>query len=119
MKLTAREIASYRPPEGKDHIVFASDFPGLGLRFRNGKATWVFQWSTGTGATRQNGRIKLGSYPALSPTKAREIAEEHHARVTLGFNPSQEKRKRLAESGHTFGLLIADHLKAMHDKIKP
>jgi integrase len=119
MRLTAKEIASYRPPEGKDHIVFADDFPGLGLRYRNGKANWIFQWSSGSGTARRTGRIKLGGFPQLSPQKAREIAEEHHARVTLGFDPSQEKRRRLAETEHVFGILVADHLRAIKDTITP
>jgi integrase len=119
MKLTAKEIEKYRPPLGKDHIVFAEDFPGLGLRFRNGRATWIFQWSTGSGIARRSGRLKLGAYPALTPAKARETAQELHSRVTLGFDPSAEKRQRLAENEQTFGVLIADHLKAHQSKVKP
>lgn len=118
MKLTA--IATAKPPEGKvDHIEWADDFPGLGVRFRNGKRTWIFQWSTGAGVTRRTGRAKLGGCPQLSPVKARELAETLHAKVTLGHDPSEEKRQRLAENEHTLGVLIADHLKAMTDKVKP
>jgi hypothetical protein len=43
MKLTTQTIASYRPPEGKDHIVFDEELSGFGLRYRNGRRTWVFQ----------------------------------------------------------------------------
>jgi integrase len=118
MKLAA--IATAAPPAGKvDHIEWADDFPGLGLRTRGNKRTWVFQWSTGSGPTRRTGRIKIGSHPQISSSAAREIAEQHHARVTLGFNPSQEKRERVAENEQTLGLLIADHLRAMTDKVKP
>jgi integrase len=37
----------------------------------------------------------------------------------LGFDPSAEKRQRLAENEQTFGVLIADHLKAHQSKVKP
>jgi hypothetical protein len=70
MKLTVKEIAAYAPPQGKDRIVFDQDLPGFGLRYRNGHRTWVFQYAHGSGASRVNGRITIGEYPALPPAKA-------------------------------------------------
>jgi integrase len=118
MRLTIKEIERFKPDK-PDVIAFADDFPGLGLRFRGKQRSWVFQWSTGVGATRKSGRLKLGVYPALSPTKAREIAEELHAKVTLGHDPAAEKRQRVADNADTLGLLIGDHLKVLKSKIKP
>jgi hypothetical protein len=55
MRLSAQEIARYRPPQGKlDHIVFDEELPGFGLRYRGGKRTWVFQYAFGTGESRVN-----------------------------------------------------------------
>ena len=85
MKLTTQEIARYRPPEGKaDHIVFDDGLSGFGLRYRDGRKTWVFQYAFGTGESRTNARMTLGEYPALSPTKARDIAQALYAKVRLG-----------------------------------
>jgi integrase len=119
MKLTAKEIEAHRPIDGKDTILFADDFPGFGIRYRGNKTSWIYQWSTGAGPTRRTGRLKLGLYPAISPAKAREVAEKLHAKVTLGHDPAAEKRQRVAESEHTFGVLVTDHLAAMKDKVKP
>ena len=73
MRLTAQEIARYRPPHGKeDHIVFDEDLSGFGLRYRAGKRTWIYQYAFGTGEERVNARMTLGEYPALPATKARK-----------------------------------------------
>jgi Arm DNA-binding domain len=69
MKLTTQTIASYRPPEGKDHIVFDEELSGFGLRYRNGRRTWVFQYAFGGGAARVNARMTLGDYPAYRPQR--------------------------------------------------
>ena len=60
MKLTAQEIARYRPPEGRDHIVFDSELAGFGLRYRNGKRTWIYQYAFGSNKGRVNARMTLG-----------------------------------------------------------
>jgi len=93
MKLTTQTIASYRPPEGKDHIVFDEELSGFGLRYRNGRRTWVFQYAFGGGAARVNARMTLGDYPALPATKARETAQDLYAKVRLGQHPAAEKKQ--------------------------
>ena len=62
MKFTAQEIARYRPPQGKaDHIEWDDDFPGFGLRYRNGKRTWIYQYAFGSGTERINARMTLAT----------------------------------------------------------
>src|SRR5262249_9332231 len=44
MKLTAQTLAKYKWPDKPDHIVFDDDIAGFGLRSRNGRRSWIFQY---------------------------------------------------------------------------
>jgi hypothetical protein len=83
MKLTAKELARHKPEAKADYIVFDDDIAGFGLRFREGRRSRIFQYAIGTGPDKITRRVKIGDYPALSPGKAREEAEDLHARVHL------------------------------------
>ena len=111
MRLTTQEIARYRPPQGKaDHIVFDEELSGFGLRYRAGRRTWVFQYAFGTGESRVNARMTLGEYPALSPAKARDTAQDLYAKVRLGEHPASDKKKSRSEARNTFGRLVISYL---------
>jgi hypothetical protein len=102
MKFTAKSLASFSVPKGKsDHIEFDDALPGFGIRFRNEKASWIFQWSTGSGVTRRTKRLKIGIYPAFPLEQARKIAAELNSKILLGHDPAAEKRERIedADSG--------------------
>jgi integrase len=119
MRLTAQEIARYRPPQGKaDHIVFDEDLSGFGLRYRDGKRTWIYQYAFGSGEERVNARMTLGEYPALSPAKARDTAQDLYARVRLGQHPASDKKKGRAEARHTFGRLVAVYLEHQRGEMR-
>jgi integrase len=119
MKLTAREIDRYQSPEGKsDHIEWDDDFPGFGLRYRNGKRVWLYQYAFGSGKKRVSGRMTLGEYPALPPAKARSIAEDHYADVRRGGNPAAEKKQRRQEAHHIFGRLVSGYLEAKQSELR-
>ena len=118
MKLTAQEIARYRPPEGKDHIVFDSELAGFGLRYRNGRRTWIYQYAFGSGASRVNSRLTLGEYPALPPAKARETAQDLYAKVRLGEHPAADKRANRDEARNTFGKLVGRYLEFQKDQVR-
>jgi integrase len=120
MKLSAQEIARYRPPQGNaDHIIFDDDLSGFGLRYRNGRKTWVYQYAFGTGASRVNARMTLGEFPALSPTKARDIAQDLYAKVRLGEHPAADKRANRDEHRNTFGKLVSSYLEYQKDELRP
>jgi hypothetical protein len=119
MKLTAKEIAAYAPPAGKDHIVFDQELAGFGLRFRNGRRIWIFQYAHGSGAGRVNGRITIGEFPALPPAKARSIAEDYYADVRRGGHPAVEKKKKRDEARHTFGKLVSSYLEFQKNEVRP
>jgi Arm DNA-binding domain len=119
MKLTAGEIARYKPPAGKsDHIVFDDGLAGFGLRYRDGRKTWIFQYAFGTGESRVNGRLTLGEYPALPPAKARSIAQDHYADVRRGLHPAVEKRRKRDEARNTLGRLVTGYLDFQRSQLR-
>jgi integrase len=119
MKLTAQALAKYRWPDKSDHIVFDEGIAGFGLRKRDGRHSWLFQYAIGGGAERITRRIKIGDYPALSPAKAREEAEDLHAKVHLHGDPAIERRKNRIEAGKTFGKLVEQYLEFKEGQLRP
>ena len=120
MKFTAKSLASFSIPKGKsDHIEFDDALPGFGIRFRNEKASWIFQWSTGSGVTRRTTRLKIGIYPALPLGQARKIAAELNSKITLGHDPAAEKRERIEDAADTFGQLVKDYIAAQESRLTP
>ena len=119
MRLTAKEIAAYRWPDRADTIAFDDDIAGFGLRSREGRMSWVFQYAIGAHGGRVTRRIKIGDYPALSPTTARKEAETLHAKVHLHGDPALERRKNRLEAGKTFGRLVAQYLEYQRDQLRP
>jgi integrase len=119
MKLTAQALAKFRWPDKPDHIVFDDDIAGFGLRSREGRRSWVFQYAIGVGAAKVTRRIKIGDYPALSPGRAREEAQDLHAKVHLHGDPAIERRKTRIEAGNTFGKLVEQYLEFKRGQVRP
>jgi integrase len=119
MKLNAQGVVAYRPPAGKsDHIVFDEDLPGFGLRYRDGRKTWVFQYAFGTGESRVNARMTLGEYPALPAAKARETAQDLYAKVRLGQHPAADKKINRSDARNTFGRLVSGYLEYKQSELR-
>jgi integrase len=113
MRLTTKSVTRFTPPKGKsDHIEFDDDLAGFGIRYRNGKATWVFQYSHGTAPARINRRLTLGTFPGLPAEKARGIAQDLSAKVRLGGDPATDKRTQQEEARNTFGMLVNKYVEA-------
>jgi integrase len=119
LKLTAKGLAKHKPPSKTDCIVFDDDIAGFGLRTRNGRYSWIFQYTIGSGAGRITRRIKIGDYPALPPARAREEAQGLHAKVHLHGDPAIERRKNRLEAGKTFGKLVTQYLEFKQDQMRP
>jgi integrase len=119
MKLTVKALAAHQWSGKSDEIVFDDDIAGFGLRKRDGQQSWVFQYAIGAGAERITRRIKIGDYPALSPAKAREEAEDLHAKVHLHGDPAIERRRNRIEAGKTFGKLVEQYLQFKKDQLRP
>jgi integrase len=106
-------------------IVWDTKLPGFGLRTRNGKRTWIFQYKFGD----RHRRIKLGG-PELSRDKARQLAEAEKGKLAAaklghGVDPATERDNRRAEtqprskSAKAFASIIPIYLEARHDGLKP
>jgi integrase len=119
MKLTAQALAKFRWPDKPDYIVFDDDIAGFGLRSRNGRRSWIFQYAIGAGAGKINRRIKIGDYPALSPGKARAEAEDLHAKLHLHGDPAIERRKNRIDASNTFGRLVERYLAYKKTQVRP
>ena len=119
MKLNAQKIARYRPPEGKsDHIEFDDTLSGFGLRIRDGRKSWIFQYAITGGGSRITRRMTFGNFPDLPPTRARSIAAELSAKVRLGQDPAGEKKINRSEAGHTFGRLVSGYLEFKRGQLR-
>jgi integrase len=119
MKLTAKALANHKAPNKSDFIIFDDEIAGFGLRFREGRQSWIFQYALGSGADRITRRLKIGDYPALSPVKAREEAADLHAKVHLHGDPAIERRRNRLEAGKTFAKLVQQYLDYKKDQLRP
>ena len=108
-----------------DKIEWDAKLPGFGLRTRDGKRTWIFQYKFGD----QNRRIKLGG-PELSRDKARQLAIAEKGKLAAaklghGLDPAAERDKRKTEarpqpkSAKAFASIIPLYLDARRDGFAP
>jgi integrase len=103
VKLTVTSVPRLKLARGKhDQIFFDDDIAGFGLRLRDRGSYWVFQYSLGGNGSRLQRRMTFGAYPAMSPPKARERAEQLHAEVKLGRDPAGAKAQAISRTGKTF-----------------
>ena len=102
-------------------IVWDTKLPGFGLRTRNSKRTWIFQYKLG----KQNRRIKLGG-PELTRDKARQLAQAEKGKLAAaklghGLDPAAEREKRRTEAKPhraAFASIIPIYLDARRAGIK-
>lgn len=80
-KLTTKLIESLPPATGKRYEARDTLIPGLHLRV---SATGGKVWNLSTRVDRRNRRIKLGGYPALTLSDARERAREVLRDIDIG-----------------------------------
>jgi integrase len=80
MKLIERNIPKIKTAAHKsDYFQWDSEMPGFGLRVRNGKASWVFQYMVHG----RSHRIKLGDQQTMTADMARTHAKEAAGKVAL------------------------------------
>lgn len=94
--LNDRQLGALKPVDDKQFSVSNLGERGLSLTVSYG-GTKVFYYRYSTHEGRQK-RIKLGSYPDLSLSEARELARAHRVCVDQGGDPAREKRKRRTEA---------------------
>ena len=116
MKFIQKNIDALTLPRGKDdHLEWDSDFPGFGIRLRQGGSKdFILQYKLGD----KQRRIKLGSARTLKLDQARKIAAELRARIHLGFDPAGERGERRARAAETVGAVLQIYLPAKRAKLK-
>jgi integrase len=114
MKLTQKTIAGLVLPNGKaEAIFFDDDIAGFGLRLRaGGSRTWIFQYKQGN----KHRRMTLGSARA---ERARQIAEELHAKVRLGRDPAGEKLEGRARAAETMEAVLKAYMPHAQGRQRP
>jgi integrase len=116
MKLTQKTIAALELPAGKtEAIIFDTELAGFGLRLRPSGRTWIYQYRFGA----KQRRLTLGSLVAVTPARAREIANELHAKVRLGIDPSAEKSAAKIRSAETMGAALESYLGFQRARLRP
>ena len=58
-----------------------------------GKKIWRFKYTLHG----KEGTISFGEYPAVSLVQARKLKDEAKAKLAIGLNPSEEKKKEKLE----------------------
>jgi integrase len=77
-------------PAGKtDHIFWDPEMPGFGIRVRTAKSVYIVQYRF----QRATQRESLGDVRKLTLEEARKVARQYFAKVELGTDPREEKRK--------------------------
>ncbi len=94
VRLTDREIKN---AQIKDKEYILSDGDGLNIRIRpNGTKSWQFRFSDSV--TKRVKKISMGSYPTLTLSDARKIAQEHRNLVANGVDPKQQIQEKRQEA---------------------
>lgn len=117
MRLTSSQVNRLDLPPGKSEAIhFDEDFPGFGIRLREGGSrSWIFQYQMGG---RQR-RMTLGSAKVMDAAMARTTAAKLHARVRLGEDPAQTRAEDLAKADETFLACLKTYLSRRRDTVRP
>jgi integrase len=119
LKLTKATLAGLSLPPGEDGIVWDTEIPGFGLRYRkSGAKGWVFGYRVGGRGGKQP-KIPLGEVSAVSPADARAAATKLYARTQLGEDPAGEKARAEAKSSETVGAALQRFLARQRGRLKP
>jgi len=113
-KLTKRTIDAIPSPAGNERVVIHdSDVKGFSIRVSRGARTfYLYRWIGG-----RPQRIRLGTYPELTPEAARKLAERANGEVAQGKDLAAERRRRRTPSrtdptvGEVFDHALEHHWK--------
>jgi integrase len=105
-------------PGENDQIVWDPELPGFGVRLRSTKAVYIVQYRFQKATQRES----LGDVRKLNLEEARKVARQFFAKLELGMDPRDEKRK--AEAGAeaarlTFKTVSDLYLVAKQAKMRP
>jgi integrase len=118
MKFTDKTVTNNKPelPEGqKDKIFFDERLRGFGLRVREGAKikVWIYQYSLNN----KTQRMTIGTWPAMQPSEAYEIACRLNAQRHAGGNPAHDKQERQIVK-ENFGDVVKQYLEAKRPELR-
>ena len=102
----------------KDRIHWDPEMPGFGVRLRSTKSTYLVQYRFQKASQRES----LGDVRKLTLEEARKVARQFFAKLELGLDPRDEKRKAeeaAAAAKQTFKTVVDLYLKAKGNKMRP
>jgi len=111
MKFTQKTITVLPLTEdrGKADVIYFDDaLAGFGIRFREGRGTWIAQFRIG----RKQRRMTLGPVHKVPLDMARAKAKTLLAQAALGEDPQAERIEKRAKSSTILGGVIEDYLAA-------
>jgi len=101
-----------------DRIVWDPEMPGFGVRLRSTKAVYIVQYRFQKATQRES----LGDVRKLNLEEARKVARQFFAKLELGMDPRDEKRKAAAgvEAARLTFKTVSDlYLNAKQTKMRP
>jgi integrase len=107
-----------------DHVKWYDEPKGFGLRTRNDKRTWIFQYKLDG----KNRKLRLGG-PELNEKQARRLAEAAKGKLATaklghGIDPATERDQKRTESqvsktvAHSLGVTVPKYLAARDAKLR-
>jgi integrase len=107
VSLTDRFVASAKSPDAPQTDYFDAVTKGLALRVSAGGKAWTFNYTAPNG---KRARQTLGSYPAISLSKARTLALEARGDVEEGNDPRRTLKVADAAAQMAVADLIGSYL---------
>ena len=113
-KLTKRTIDAIPSPAGDERVVIQdSEVKGFQIRISRGSRTfYLYRWIGG-----RPQRVRLGTYPELTPEAARRLAEKSNGEIAQGKDLAAERRRKRTPSrtdptlGEVFAHTLEHHWK--------
>jgi integrase len=102
----------------KDRILWDPQLPGFGVRLRATKSTYLVEYRF----QKLTQRESLGDVRKLTLEEARKVARQFFAKIELGLDPREEKKKAegaAAAEKLTFRVVADLYLKAREPKMRP
>jgi integrase len=117
VKLTQKTIAGLPLPadRGKTDVIYFDELTGFGIRFREGRRTWIAQYRVG----HKQRRMTLGPVEKVPLEMARAKAKTVLAQAALGDDPQAERVEARAKASTMLGDVVEDYLAAKAPGLRP
>jgi integrase len=110
-KLTQKQINQSFDALAIRQTIQDTEIKGFSLRRKANGGSWFLDYKIDG----KRSRMKLGDYPAMTPTEARNLAKDRLSKVYSGTNPLEQKRERIAARANTLKAYLETHYQAYLD----